>query len=63
MLTNHEPDRNIDELTDIEIYAAIHYLELDSLRGNEHHDRASLAAAIACLILLLGVIGFIWFYA
>jgi len=29
MLTNQEPDWNIDALTDKEIYAAIHYLEPD----------------------------------
>ena len=29
MLTNHEPDRNIEDLTDTEIYDAIRYLEPD----------------------------------
>ena len=29
MLTNHEPDRNIEDLTDTEIYVAIRNLEPD----------------------------------
>jgi hypothetical protein len=30
MLANYDPDRNIEELTDTEIYAAIRYLEPDT---------------------------------
>jgi hypothetical protein len=40
MLTNPEPDRNIDELNDDEIYAAIRYLELLPGRANKHSDAA-----------------------
>ena len=29
MLANHEPDWNIDDLSDTEVYAAIRYLERD----------------------------------
>ena len=36
MLTNQEPDWNIDALTDTEIYAAIHYLE--PAPRNEHEQ-------------------------
>jgi len=35
MLTNQEPDWNIDALTDTEIYTAIHYLEPDSGNAGE----------------------------
>ena len=34
MLTNYDPDSNIDNLTDIEIYAAIRYLEPDISSAN-----------------------------
>jgi hypothetical protein len=29
MLANYDPDSNVDDLTDTEIYAAIRYLEAD----------------------------------
>lgn len=35
MLTNHEPDRNAEDLTDTEIYDAIRYLEPDPKNANE----------------------------
>ena len=35
MLTNQEPDGNIDALTDTEIYTAIHYLEPDPRNAPE----------------------------
>jgi hypothetical protein len=62
MLTNQEPDQNMDELTDIEVYAAIHYLEPDLLHGDGQDDRDGLVVAVTCLMVLLGLIGFIWFY-
>jgi len=41
MLTNHEPDRNIEDLTDREMYDAIRYLEPDpnSAKGMGEDDR------------------------
>jgi hypothetical protein len=38
MLTNPEPDRNIEELSDDEIYAAIRYLELDPRSASKQID-------------------------
>jgi hypothetical protein len=38
MLTNPEPDRNIEELNDDEIYAAIRYLESDLGRASKQSD-------------------------
>jgi hypothetical protein len=35
MLMNREPDWNIDDLADTEIYAAIRYLEPDPRRASE----------------------------
>lgn len=35
MLTNQEPDWNIDDITDAEIYAAIRYLEPESRNAGE----------------------------
>lgn len=61
MLKNYEPDRDMEDLSDAEIYATIHYLDSDSLHDKKHNDRAGLASAIF-LILLLAVIGSIWFY-
>lgn len=38
MRTNPEPDRNIEELNDDEIYAAIRYLESDPGSANKQSD-------------------------
>jgi hypothetical protein len=38
MLTNPEPDRNLEELNDDEIYAAIRYLELDPRSASRQID-------------------------
>ena len=69
MLKDHEPNRNIEELSDEEINSAIHYLEPDpqypepdSQCSEEQNDRASLALAITFLVLLFAAVGFFWFY-
>jgi hypothetical protein len=56
MLMNHEPDWNINDLSDTEIYAAILHLEPDTRsRGEESDDRSVLIwvglylSLIACL--------------
>jgi hypothetical protein len=51
MLTNQEPDWNIDDLTDPEIYAAIHYLEAgprteDKQDANNHDTDSETQAKI-----------------
>jgi hypothetical protein len=75
MLKDHEPDRNIEELSDEEINSAIHYLEPDSQypepdsqcaekqhSEEQNNDRGSLAVAITFLVLLFVAVGFFWFY-
>jgi hypothetical protein len=58
MRKNYEPDRNIEDLSDAEVYATIRYLDPDSLHRNKQND----VAIAIFLISLLFVIGFIWFY-
>jgi hypothetical protein len=71
MLTNPEPDRNIEELNDDEIYAAIRYLELDprseskqsddTARTKENDDNG--VVICACLyIAVLGCLTVFWLY-
>ena len=56
MLTNHEPDRNIEDLTETDIYNAIRYLESHPRDTNEKQDdTAALVAAIIFVILMLGL--------
>jgi hypothetical protein len=67
MLTNQEPDRNIDDLTDLEIYAAIRYLEADP-RAEDKQDANNqdkdngVVICVSLYILLLGCLAFVWFY-
>jgi hypothetical protein len=67
MLTNHEPDRNIEDLTDTEIYGAIRYLEPDPQNANEMDgdDRDKDNGVVICICLyvaLLVCLAFVWFY-
>jgi hypothetical protein len=62
MLRNQGPNRNIEDLTDEEIYSAIHYLERHPESNEKQRDGGGLATAIILLILVLGVIAFAWFY-
>jgi hypothetical protein len=65
MLTNQEPDRNIEDLTDTEIYDAIRYLEPDSKSANEMSgdDRDNGVVICVCLyVALLICLAFLWFY-
>ena len=56
MLTNHEPDRNVEDLTETEIYNVIRYLESHPRNTNEKQDdTAALVAAIIFVILMLGL--------
>jgi hypothetical protein len=61
MLKDQEPDRNISDLTDEEIYYAIHGLERPSRIERGSRSWWRVRTAIIFLILLLGVIAFIWF--
>lgn len=67
MLTNQEPDWNIDDITDTEIYAAIRYLELDSGKsGEQDSDGQSrdegVFICVGLYIALLGCLAFLWIY-
>jgi hypothetical protein len=62
MLTNHEPDRNIEDLSDTEICAAIRYLE-PAETSTEEQDNDNGAIICVCLyIALLGCLAFVWLY-
>jgi hypothetical protein len=71
MLTNPEPDRNIEELNDDEIYAAIRYLELDPRSASKHSDDTATTEKndhngvliCGCLyIAVLGCLAVFWLY-
>jgi hypothetical protein len=74
MLTSPEPDRNIEELNDDEIYAAIRYLERDPISASGQSDDTASAmenkenadngvVICACLyIAVLGCLAAFWLY-
>jgi hypothetical protein len=67
MLTNHEPDRNMEDLTETEIYDAIRYLEPDPQNANEMDgdDRNKDNSVVVCICLysaLLVCLASLWFY-
>jgi hypothetical protein len=63
MLTNPEPDRNIEELNDDEIYAAIRYLEQDPRGASQQNYHTSTTAdndrkgVVICICLYIAVLG------
>jgi hypothetical protein len=67
MLTNHEPDRNIEDLTDTEMCDAIRYLEPDqkSAKEKDEDDREKDNGVFICVFLyiaLLVCLAFVWLY-
>jgi len=67
VLTNQEPDRNIEDLTDTEIYDAIRYLEPEPKSANEKDgdDRDKDNGVVICVVVyvaLLVCLAFVWFY-
>jgi hypothetical protein len=71
MLTNHGPDRNIEDLTDTEIYDAIRYLEPDPRGAHEQNDDFATTdqndnkGVVICVFLYVAVLAclaFVWFY-
>jgi hypothetical protein len=69
MLTNPEPDRNIEELTDDEICAAIRYLEAapastrkesDDTGATEVHDDHGVVICVSLYIAMLGCLAVFW---
>ena len=67
MLTNHEPDRNIEDLTDTEMHDAIRYLEPAPKNAKETDEdgREKDNGVVICVFLyiaLLGCLAFVWLY-
>lgn len=71
MLTDPEPNRNIEELTDDEIYSSIRYLEPDpggaSTQTSERTPREEnndngIVICVCLYIALLGSLAIWWFY-
>ena len=72
MLRNHEPDRNIEDLTDTEIYDAIRYLEPDPRSANGQNDDIATTdqnydnGVVICIVLYVALsvcLAFVWFYS
>jgi hypothetical protein len=71
MLTNPEPERNIEELDDDEIYAAIRYLDSDSTSAVTQSDDPATTkenddnGVVICVCLYIAVLGSLmafWLY-
>ena len=67
MLTNHEPDRNLEDLTDTEIYDAIRYLEpnpksANELDGDDQDKDNGVVICVFLYVVLLVCLAFVWFY-
>jgi hypothetical protein len=66
MLANHEPDRNIEDLTDTEIHNLIRYLEPNPLSANEMdggRDKDNgVVICVSLYIALLGCLAFVWLF-
>jgi hypothetical protein len=62
MLTNHEPDWNIDDLVDTAIYAAIRYLEPDTRRADKKNDDVSVLICVGLYLLLMACLA-AWMYS
>ncbi|PYJ26583.1 MAG: hypothetical protein DME35_02270 [Verrucomicrobia bacterium] len=61
MLINEEPDWNIEDLTDVEIYAAIRYLEPESQCPNEGNNDYGVVICVCLDIALIACLAFLWF--
>jgi hypothetical protein len=71
MLTNPEPDRNIEELNDDDIYAAIRYLEpaprsadkqRDDTATTKEYDDNGVVICVCLYIALFGCLAIFWLY-
>jgi|HubBroStandDraft_6_1064221.scaffolds.fasta_scaffold1891581_1 hypothetical protein len=77
MLANHEPDRNVEDITDSEIYTAIRYLDAAerstevqnreaqnrAVRNREEQDADNGVLICVCLyIAMAACLAFLWLY-
>jgi hypothetical protein len=62
MAKKHEPKRNIEEMSDPDIYDAILYLEPDPRCLKQRNDDTAFVIGLCAVILLLGLLGFIFLY-
>ena len=67
MLANYDPDRNLEDLSDTEMYDAIRYLEPDPQGANEMggEDQDKDNGLVICLCLYAAIfvcLAFVWFY-
>jgi hypothetical protein len=67
MAERHESNWNVEDLTDVEIYDAIRYLDLDPRDADEvdtdDQDKDNGVVICVCLyVLLAGCLSFLWFY-
>jgi len=71
MLTNPEPNRNIEDLNDDEVYAAIRYLEptlesvskqSDDAAGPGQGDDNGVVTCICLCIALIGLLATFWLF-
>ena len=67
MLTNYEPDGNIEDLTNTAICDAIRYLEADPKSANEMDgdDQDKDHGVVICVFLYVALsvcLAFMWFY-
>jgi hypothetical protein len=62
MLTNQEPDWNIDDLSDTEIHAAIRYLEPAETSTDQQNDDSGVAICVCLSIALLECLALVWLY-
>jgi hypothetical protein len=67
MLANYDPDSNIDDLTDTEIYAAIRYLEpgttnADQVDADDQHKDNGVVICVCLYVGLLICFAFLWSY-
>jgi hypothetical protein len=68
MLTNHDSDRSLEDLTDAEIYSAIRYLEPDPRNANEQEGTGrdtkdnSVVICVCLYVALFICLAFFWFY-
>jgi hypothetical protein len=71
MLTNPEPDRNLEELNDDEIYASIRYLDPEATSASKRSDDTLTTTeddhngAVVCVCLYVAVLGCLaifWLY-